>query len=128
MCHTGGASLKYKYNYKLSLLLGHIPLYMQHGPITIYWPLIYVHEGMNFRASTLADQYRKKSTLYKTNVLLVPLGDDFRWDTEKEIKNQFQNYFKLMEYMNGHPEMKMKVSANSLDGRRSGIIQGAVYL
>ena len=55
----------------------------------------------------LADQYRKKSLLYKTNVLLVPLGDDFRWDTEKEIKNQFENYFKLM---NGHPDMKIKVS------------------
>lgn len=66
-----------------------------------------------YRATMLADQYRKKSTIYKTNVLLVPLGDDFRWDTEKEIKNQFENYFKLMDYMNSHPEMKINVSCGN---------------
>ena len=62
----------------------------------------------------LADQYRKKSLLYKTNVLLVPLGDDFRWDTDKEINNQFGNYFKLIDYMNSHRDMKIHVCIGKL--------------
>ena len=40
---------------------------------------------------------------------MVPLGDDFRWDTQKEIDAQFSNYFKLIDYINSHEEMKMQV-------------------
>ncbi|KAL5469444.1 hypothetical protein EMCRGX_G030699 [Ephydatia muelleri] len=66
------------------------------------------------RAEMLADQYRKKAQLFRTNVLLVPLGDDFRYDGQREVQDQYTNYERLIGYVNSHPEMKMKVQFGTL--------------
>ncbi len=55
-----------------------------------------------------------KSKLYRSNVVLAPLGDDFRWDSQREIDQQFTNYFKLMDYINSHPELRANVQFGTL--------------
>ena len=65
---------------------------------------------LNYRAEVLADQYRQKAQLYRSNVLLVPLGADFQYSNQEEIDIQFSNYEKLMRFINSHPEMRLNVS------------------
>jgi alpha-mannosidase II len=73
------------------------------------------------RAEMLLDQYRKKSQLFKTNVLLVPLGDDFRYDREDEVIKQYTNYEKLFSYINSHQELRTKVQFGTLSEYRKAI-------
>ncbi|KAH8857885.1 Alpha-mannosidase 2 [Schistosoma japonicum] len=78
-------------------------------------PVLIDDSNIAVRADMLADQYRKKATLYNNNgLVLIPLGDDFRYQTTHEWNIQLDNYNKLIEYINSKASYRMKIRFSTL--------------
>lgn len=42
----------------------------------------------------------RTASMSLSNVVLIPVGDDFRYNKEKEVDQQYTNYKKLIDYIN----------------------------
>lgn len=92
------------------------------GSVTCPWgipPQTITSNNVKERANMLLDQYRKKSQLYgdrfNHDVLLVSLGDDFRYTDMGEAHAQFKNYERLMEYINNEPSLNANIQWGTLE-------------
>lgn len=66
------------------------------------------------RAELVIDQWRKKSTLYKSRSVLIPLGDDFRYSQSTEWEVQHTNFQRLFDYINNEPSLNIEVKFGTL--------------
>ncbi|KAI6219303.1 Alpha-mannosidase [Aphelenchoides fujianensis] len=72
-------------------------------------------ENVAERAALLVDQWRRKSQLFRPNSpLLVPLGDDFRFDTRAEWAAQHANYGRLFADVNNRTELNVHARFGTL--------------
>ncbi|CAH1791394.1 unnamed protein product [Owenia fusiformis] len=78
-------------------------------------------------ANMIVDQYRKKNSLMRHNVVLVPLGDDFRYDRFVEWDQQYFNYKKLMKHINANKKYKMQIQFGTLETYFNAVRKSAFY-
>lgn len=54
------------------------------------------------KAELLLEQYGRAGSLVPHNVVMMPLGDDFRYNYDVEWEQQYRNYVQLFDYINAH--------------------------
>uniref|UniRef100_A0A674BCN3 Alpha-mannosidase n=1 Tax=Salmo trutta TaxID=8032 RepID=A0A674BCN3_SALTR len=99
------------------------------GRVSCPWrvpPQPITDENVQHRVQMLLDQYRKKSKLFRTKVVMVPLGDDFRYAEALEWDQQFQNYQKLFDYINSHPELHVKAQFGTITDYFNALRKSAI--
>ncbi|XP_049886322.1 alpha-mannosidase 2 isoform X2 [Pectinophora gossypiella] len=62
-------------------------------------------KNLHSKSKTLIEEYDRIGSLTPHNVVLVPLGDDFRYEFAIEFDAQYTNYMKMFTYINNHKDL-----------------------
>lgn len=62
-------------------------------------------QNVERKSKILIEEYERIGSLTTHNVVLVPLGDDFRYEYPSEFDSQYINYMKMFNFINSHKEM-----------------------
>lgn len=57
------------------------------------------------KSELLLEQYQRTGSLFVHNVVLMPLGDDFRYNVADEWDQQYSNYAKIIEHINTNKDL-----------------------
>jgi alpha-mannosidase II len=77
-------------------------------------PPILADDNIEKYSKYLLDEFRAKSEHFRHNVILYPLGDDFRFDREIEWDQQYVNYNRLFSYMNSRKDWNIEAKFGTL--------------
>lgn len=62
-------------------------------------------KNLKEKSELLLEQYSRTGSLSPHNVVLIPLGDDFRYNVAEEWDQQYVNYMKLINYINSNKDV-----------------------
>ncbi|OQV21401.1 Alpha-mannosidase 2x [Hypsibius exemplaris] len=79
------------------------------------WQYQSIQDGQDFNrtlmgpAKQLLEQFQKTSTFYPHDVILFPIGMDFRWTSTSEWDAKHQNFRTVMDILNGDPAYNVEM-------------------
>eukprot|EP00727_Mastigamoeba_balamuthi_P013129 m51a1_g8439 putative alpha-mannosidase 2 (1068) ;mRNA; r:364807-369111 len=76
-------------------------------------------------AKELAEQYRQKAMLFRTNNVFVPLGYDFYYQTRDQLDPQLRHYADLMRAINADPASRLRVRFANLSAYLDAVAAAA---
>lgn len=77
-------------------------------------PIAIIDSNIREKSELLVDQWKKKASLYRTNTVLVPLGDDFRYMDQDEWEAKVTNFNKLFDFINNEPSFNVQAKFGTL--------------